>query len=137
MRRMIWIALVVTVFLFASTEVSQARPNNGRGGRGAHGGGRVVSPPAVQPHVGARGRQGFIGHRDGHGHRGGHGGVFLGVTPFVIGPAFAYGWPYGGGYVDPSPAYPAPTYWYYCPSAGAYYPDVPSCPEPWVPVPAQ
>lgn len=63
--------------------------------------------------------------------------MFVGVTPFVVGPAFAYGWSSGSVYADPPPAYPAPAYWYYCPSAGAYYPDVPSCPEPWEPVPAQ
>ena len=61
------------------------------------------------------------------------------MTPFVVGPAYAYGLAYGPGYGYSQPVYsaPPPAYWYYCPSFGAYYPDVPNCPEPWVPVPAQ
>ncbi len=63
--------------------------------------------------------------------------MFLGVAPFVVGPAFAYG--YAPGYVEAPPVYAPPTvyYYYYCPSAGGYYPDVPVCAEPWVPVPVQ
>jgi hypothetical protein len=63
----------------------------------------------------------------------------VGVAPFFVGPAYAYGWAYAPGnvYAPPVDVAPPPSYWYYCPSAGAYYPDVPACPEPWVPVPTQ
>jgi hypothetical protein len=71
--------------------------------------------------------------------RGGHAGVFVGVAPLVIGPAYVYGGAYDPGYAYSPPVYsePAPSYWYFCPSVGGYYPDVPACPEPWVPVLAQ
>jgi hypothetical protein len=157
MKRMISIALVIAGLVLTSAGVSQAqaRSDGGRG-HGGSGGTHFAGRPAVQPHGGfvarpgspahhgfvarpapiQRGfavRPGFAPHR--HFNRG---GVFVGVAPFVVGGAIAYGAaaPY---YYDPGYAYsaPAPSYWYYCPSAGAYYPDVPACPEPWVPVPSQ
>ena len=155
MKRMMSIALVIGLVL-AWAGVSQARPNGGRGQGSAHFQGRpamqghqgFVGRPGSPPHQGfvrpgfpaPRGfaaRPGFAPHRQFH--RGG--GVFVGVAPFVVGGAIAYGAPYyyDPGYAYSAPAYsqPAPSYWYYCQSAGGYYPDVPSCAEPWVPVPAQ
>lgn len=150
MKRTISIALVIASLVLGSAGVSQARPHGGQGG------GHVSRPPAVQPHPGFQGHRGFQGHPgfvargfadhrrfDGRNfHRGGRGGVFIGVAPFVVGGAIAYGaapYYYDPGYAYSPPAYSAPTpsYWYYCQSAGGYYPDVPSCAEPWVPVPAQ
>jgi hypothetical protein len=166
MLRKISIALVIAGLVLGSTAVSQARPNGG--GRG-HPGGGFSGRPAVQPHHGFAGRPGFAGHpgfvarpgfaaprgfvaRPGfvqhrHFHHGGR--VFVGVAPFVVGGAIAYGaygapyyydpYSYDPGYAYSAPTYsaPAPTTYYYCQSAGAYYPDVPSCPEGWVTVPAQ
>jgi hypothetical protein len=158
MKRKIAIALVALAFVFTSAGLGEARDARGPGARGGHGprGGHGATHfngrPAVQPHREFRGpaqhpsrrgfvgRWGFDGHRrfqgDRHIHRGNRSGIFVGVTPFVLGGAYAYGWPYD---TAPAPVYsaPAPSYWYYCQSAGAYYPDVPSCPEAWVPVPAQ
>ena len=156
MKRMISIALVVGLVL-ASVGVSQARPNGGRGQGGAHFQGRpavqghqgFVVRPGAPAHPGFAARPGFPAHRGFVGRPGfaprhfSRGGVFVGVAPFVVGGAIAYGAPYysdpGYAYSDPGYAYsaPAPSYWYYCQSAGGYYPDVPSCAEPWVPVPAQ
>jgi len=156
MKRMISIALVIAGLVLTSAGVSQAG-SDGRQGHGGSGGGHFAGRPAVQPHQGFVGRPGFQAHqgfaaRPGFSAQRGfavrpgfaphrhfnRGGVFVGVAPFVIGGAIAYGAaPY---YYDPGyAAYsaPAPSYWYYCPSAGAYYPDVPACPEPWVPVPSQ
>jgi hypothetical protein len=153
MRRIISIALVAVGLVIASTGVGQARAHGSPGGHGgrAHAGGRpaVQGHPGFQGHPRWQGNPGFSGHagfvdrRAFQGHRvfrrGGHGGVFVGVAPFVIGPAYAYGGVYDPGYAYSPPVYsaPAPSSWYYCPSAGAYYPDVPACPEPWVPVPTQ
>jgi hypothetical protein len=142
MLRKTSIALVVASLVLTSAGVSQAQPNAGRG-HAAPGGAQFAGRPAMQAHPGFAvrpgvpanrfaSRPGFVPGR--HFHRG---GVFVGVAPFVVGGAIAYGAaPY---YYDPGYAYsaPAPSYWYYCQSYGAYYPDVPSCPEAWVPVPAQ
>jgi hypothetical protein len=148
MKRMISIALVIGLVL-ASAGVSQARAQGGPGGghfqgRPAAQGHQFVARPGFPAHPGFAARPGFPVQR-GFAARPGfaphrhfnRGGVFVGVAPFVIGGAIAYGAaPY---YYDPGYAYsaPEPSYWYYCQSAGAYYPDVPSCAEPWVPVPAQ
>jgi hypothetical protein len=150
MNRIVAAALVVGALVFVAAGPSQARPaghQQGSGGgrsAGGHSGGHVAGQrafrghPAVvapRPHV-------FAGHREFRHrefHRGGHARVFVGVTPFVVGPAYAYGWAPAPvePYAPPAYAAPPPSYWYYCPSAGAYYPDVPACPEPWVPVPSQ
>jgi hypothetical protein len=148
MKRMMSIALVIGLVL-ASAGMSQARPHGapsgghfqGRPAVQGHGG--FVARPGFPPHNGFAARPGFPVHR-GFAARPGfaphrhfnRGGVFVGVAPFVIGGAIAYG---AAPYYDPGYAYatPEPSYWYYCQSYGAYYPDVPSCPEPWVPVPAQ
>ena len=168
MKRKLSIALVALAFVITA-DLADARAADGRHGsrgghgpRGGHGGaqfnGRPAAPPQPafrgpsQGHRGFVGQRGFNGHRrfeghrgfdghrhSGHGHRG-HGGVFLGVTPFVLGGAYAaYGWAAPPAYAVPAPAYaaPAPSYWYYCQSAGAYYPDVQTCAEDWIPVPAQ
>ena len=142
MKRLVAIALVVGSIVATAAGSSEAR---------AGGGGHVASPghAAVPPaaHRGFAGRQAFGGHQGfvqhrgfvGH-HRDGRGRVFLGVAPFVVGPAFAYGYDpgyYDSGYVDTPPVYTPPTVYYYCQSAGGYYPDVPVCAEQWVPVPAQ
>lgn len=167
MKRMISIALVIAGLVLTSAGVSQAWSDGGRG-HGGSGGTHFAGRPAVQPHGGFVARPGFPAHQGfvarpgfpiqrGFAVRPGfaphrhfnRGGVFVGVAPFVIGGAIAYGaapyYAYGAApyYYDPgyvaAPAYsaPVPSYWYYCPSAGAYYPDVPACPEPWVPVPSQ
>ena len=143
MKRISTIALVIAGLVLTSAGVSQARADGGRG-HGGSGGAHFAGRPAVQPHGGFVARPGFPAQR-GFAVRPGfaphrhfnRGGVFVGVAPFVVGGAIAYGAaPY---YYDPGYAYsaPAPSYWYYCPSAGGYYPDVPACPEPWVPVPSQ
>ena len=154
MKRMISIALMIGLVL-VSAGVSQARPQGvpggarfqGRPAAQVHQG--FVAHPGIPPHPGFAARPGFPAHRGFVARPGfapryfNHGGVFVGVAPFVVGGAIAYGAPYyydpGYAYADPGYAYsaPAPSYWYYCPSAGGYYPDVPSCPEPWVPVPTQ
>ena len=142
MKRMLSIALVIGL-VFASAGVSQAWANGGRG----HGGGHFQGRPAMQGHQGFVVRPGVPAHRGfvrpgfaPHRHFS-RGGVFIGVAPFVVGGAIAYGAPYyyepGYAYSEPAYSAPAPSYWYYCQSAGGYYPDVPSCAEPWVPVPAQ
>jgi hypothetical protein len=136
--------LAAGALVLASVAPSYARPAGGP--QGLAGG-----QPA--PHAASRG--GFQGHRAAvprpqpfvfgrqHLHRGFPGRAFVGVTPFVVGPAFAYG-AYGWASApfeayEPPVVYsaPPPSYWYYCQSAGGYYPDVPACAEPWVPVPSQ
>ena len=154
MKRMISIALVIGL-VFASAGVSQARDNGRHGHGGAHFQGRpamqghqgFAARPGPSTHAGFAARPGFPAHRGfvrpgfaPHRHFS-RGGVFVGVAPFVVGGAIAYGAPYyydpGYAYSEPAYSAPAPSYWYYCQSAGGYYPDVPSCAEPWVPVPAQ
>jgi hypothetical protein len=140
MKRLVAIALVVASVVVTAAGSSEARANGG--GRPASPG-HVAAPPAANHGFAGRpafnGHQGFVNHRGfvGHRgfHRGGHGTVFLGVAPFVVGPAFAYS--YDPGYVEAPSVYTPPTVYYYCPSAGGYYPDVPVCSEQWVPVPAQ
>ena len=164
MKRMITAVLVVGALVVASAVPSQARDNDGNRPAGGH----VAAPPAVRPapavRPGTAARPAFQGHAvaprpayvtphrgfDGHRpyYRGYGGRVFVGASPVIVGPAYAYGYGYGPAYgyaYDPGVAYPqepvysAPqqTTYYYCQSAGGYYPDVPACPEPWVPVPAQ
>src|SRR5205823_14616107 len=122
-----------------------AAPSHARAAAGPHG------LAGGQPAAHAAGRGGFQGHPAAvprpqpfvfgrqHLHRGFPGRAFVGVTPFVVGPAFAYGWASAPvqSYEPPVYAAPPPSYWYYCQSAGGYYPDVPACAEPWVPVPSQ
>src|SRR5712691_7784328 len=113
MKQIAAVALVAAAIVFASAGSSQARPHGGHGssaGNAGHFGGHH----SVAGHPGFQGHQGFHGRREVH--RGGSGRVFVGVAPFVVGPAYAYG--YGPGYVYSSPVYaaPPPAYWYYCPS---------------------
>jgi len=146
MKRLVAIALVVASVVVTAAGSSEARAN---GGGHPASPGHVAAPPAANHgfagrpafngHQGVVNHQAFVNHRgfvDHRGfHRGGRGTVVVGVAPFVVGPAFAYG--YDPGYVEAPPVYTPPTVYYYCPSAGGYYPDVPVCPEQWVPVPAQ
>ena len=142
MKRILSIVLMVMGLVVISAVPGQASPNGAHGSPGNRGGAHVGSP-AFSGHPGFSGHRGFADGRAFVGHPGfrrdGHGGVFVGVAPFAIGPAYPYGFAYDPGYAAAPPEYsePAPSYWYYCQSAGAYYPDAPACPEPWVPVPAQ
>ena len=135
MVRIVSIALVVGALVFASAGPSQARSTSGHGFSGGHVAAHAGGHSAFRGQPGFPAHQGFAGHREVRG--GGQGRLFVGVTPFVVGPAYPYGWAYDPGYAYSPPVYSAPTpsYWYYCRSAGAYYPDVPSCPEAWIPVP--
>ena len=138
MNRFLAVVLAAGALVFVSAAPSHARP-----AAAAHGlaGGQSAAHAGhggFQGHHVAVPRQHFVaGHQQFH--RGGYGRVFVGVTPFVVGPAYAYGW--ASAPVEPyePPVYtaPPPSYWYYCQSAGGYYPDVPACAEPWVPVPTQ
>src|SRR6266540_3615962 len=139
MNRLLAVVLAAGALVFVSAAPSHARaaagPHGLAGGQPApHGAGRG----GFQGHQGAAPSRPFVfGHQ--HFHRGGHGRVFVGVTPFVVGPAYAYGWASAPVEAYEPPVYtaPPPSYWYYCQSAGGYYPDVPACAEPWVPVPTQ
>jgi hypothetical protein len=137
MNRIVAVILVVAAFVFVSAGPSHARPGGGHGFAGGHSGAHVEGHRGFQGPPASPSYRGFDGHRAFH--RGGQARVFVGVAPFIAGPAYAYGWPADPGEVYSVPAYPTPppSYWYYCPSAGGYYPDVPACPEPWVPVPTQ
>lgn len=137
MSRMVAVVLVVGAIVFASAGSSHARPNGGHGPAGGHPAAPVAGQHRFQNHPAVQGHHGFGAQREFR--RGGHGRAFVGVAPFFVGPAYAYGWAYAPGnvYAPPVDVAPPPSYWYYCPSAGAYYPDVPACPEPWVPVPTQ
>ena len=142
MNRLLAVVLAAGALVFVSAAPSHARA--AAGGHGLAGG---------QPAAHAAGRGGFQGHPGvapsrpfvfGHqqfrrGGYGGYGRAFVGVTPFVVGPAYAYGYAAAPVETYEPPVYtaPPPSYWYYCQSAGGYYPDVPACAEPWVPVPTQ
>jgi len=139
MNRLLAVVLAAGALVFVS-----AAPSHARAAAGAHGfaGGQPAAHAAghggFQGHLAAAPRQHFVaGHQQFY--RGGYGRVFVGVAPFVVGPAYAYGWASAPVQPYEAPVYtaPPPSYWYYCPSAGGYYPDVPACPEPWVPVPSQ
>ena len=129
-KKLLSIALVAVVIVFAGSSLSYAAP---------HGGGHAVAGHPAAGHFGGHPGIGrFPGHppfvRPGfHGRtfvRGPHVGVFLGA-PFYVPPVYPY-------YYSPAYTYEqAPSYWYYCASYGQYYPNVSSCPEAWVPVPAQ
>src|SRR5262245_37470965 len=117
MKHMIWVALVVGGLVLVSAGESQAKPHGGHRSGSVQGGGNVV-----RGHPGFTANRPFVGHHrfegQRHFHRGGRTGVFVGVAPFVIGPA----WAYGSSYAYSPPAYEAPptSYWYYCQSAGLY-----------------
>src|SRR5262245_11482368 len=104
MKRTMCIALVTAGLVALSAGESLAKPHDGgRGGGAVRGGGHVT-----REHRGFTANRPFVGHHrfDGrrHFHRGGGSGVFFGVAPFVVGPAWAYGSPYAYS----PPAYEAP-----------------------------
>jgi len=146
MNRLLAVVLAAGALVFVS-----AAPSHARAAAGGHGlaGGQPAAHAAgrggFQGHPGASpGRPFVFGHQQFHRggrefHRGDRGRVFVGVTPFFVGPAYAYGYAAAPveSYEPPVYTVPPPPYWYYCQSAGGYYPDVPACAEPWVPVPTQ